>query len=117
MEGAVDGIEEIEKACSTGLACLQGLCVVSVEDEPCDDLGEVVGRPFPGHVGFRKTDRAIEDTPLEEILITYLDACLNALAEPPVDAFGTIREDDFESAEFEFGEAIENESTEKHVSR
>ena len=117
VEGAVGGIEQIEKAGSTGLARLKGLCVVGVQDEPCDDLGEVVGRPFASHIGFGETNRAVEDTPLEEILITHLDARLNARAESAIDAFGAIRKDDFEAAEFEFGEAIENESAKKHVSR
>ena len=96
---------------------MHGLCVISVQDEPGDDLCEVVGRPFASHVGFGETNRAVEDTPLEEILITHLDARLDASSQPAVDATGAIREDDFEAAEFEFGEAIENEAAEKHVSR
>jgi hypothetical protein len=99
------------------LARLHGLRVVSVQDEPGDDLCEVVGRPFSSHVGFRETNWTIEDAPLEEILITHLDARLDTRAEAPVDATGAIRKDDFEAAEFEFGEAIENEAAEKHVSR
>jgi hypothetical protein len=116
MEGAIDGIEQIEKARPTGLARLQGLCVISVQYEPCDDIGEVIGCPFAGHVGFGEADRTIEDTPLEEILISHLDARLNARSESAVNAFCAIREYDFQAAEFEFGEAIENESAEKHVS-
>ena len=117
VESAVGSIEQIEKARSTRLARLHGLCVVSVQDEPGDDLCEVVGRPFSSHVGFRETNRTIEDAPLEEILITHLDARLDTRAESAVDATGAIRKDDFEAAEFEFGEAIENEAAEKHVSR
>ena len=116
MEGAVDGIEQIEKTRATGLARLQGLCVVGVQYEPCDDISEVIGYPLAGHVGFGEADRSIKDTPLEEILISHLDARLNARAESAVKALCTIWEYDFESAEFEFGEAIENESAEKHVS-
>lgn len=115
VEGAVDGIEQIEKTRATGLARLQSLCVVGVQDEPSDDLGEIVGRPFAGHVGFGKTNGTVEDTPLEEVLISNRDTGLNAGAEPAIDTFGTIRKYDFEAAEFEFGEAIENESAEKHV--
>ena len=117
VEGAVDGIEQIEKTRATRLACLQSLCVVGVQDEPGNDLGEIVSRPFAGHVGFGKPDGTIENTPLEEVLISHLDAGLNPSSQSAVDAFGTIRKYDFEAAEFEFGEAIENESAEKHVSR
>ena len=99
------------------MARLHGLCVISVQDEPGDDLGEVVGRPFTSHIGFGETNRTIKDAPLEEILITHLDTRLDASPKPAVDATGAIREDDFEAAEFEFGEAIENEAAEKHVSR
>jgi hypothetical protein len=117
VEGAVDGIEQIEKTRSTGLARLQRLCVVGVQDEPGDNIGEVVSCPFAGHVGLREADWTIEDAPLKEILISHLDARLNARAESAVNAFCAIWEYDFETAEFEFGEAIENETAEKHGSR
>ena len=114
VEEAVGEIQEIEGSGAAPGAGLQGLGLIGIKNEPRDDFDEIRSRPLACHVGFRKTDRAVEHAALKEIFVQHLDAGFDAGAETAVDASRAIGQQDLHAAGLELGETIKNKASEKH---
>ncbi len=114
VQEAVGEIQEIEGSGAAPGVGLQGLGLIGIENEPGDDFDEIRSRPLVCHVGFRKTDRAVEHAAFKEIFVQHLDAGFDAGAETAVDAPRAIGQQNLHATGLELGETIKNKASEKH---